>query len=93
MELDMAYAYDTEAHIDFDRGVIFSWLRDQAGKGSPVRVEASREYIADHWRVDWQDPKSVEAEFMRRRDEYVAAAADLPEPGDRDYRVFPIYRH
>lgn len=86
----MAYKYDEPVHIDSNREVAFCWLRDEGGNGSPVRVEVSRKYMKDHWRVEWRDERIVRNEFLERRCGYVEAASRLPELGG-DCRVYQIW--
>ena len=50
----MGYVYDDDVHIDERRDVVFCWLRNEKTRDR-VRVEASREFIADNWRKEWSD--------------------------------------
>ncbi len=46
----MTYKYDDDVHIDEKRDVVFSWLRDDKTRDY-IRVEATREFIADSWKI------------------------------------------
>lgn len=87
----MAYRYDDAVHVDPNRDVAFSWLRDERGVGSRVRVEVSREHMEDYWRVEWRDQRVVCDEFAKRRGEYIDRASRLPEDGT-DFRIYQIWK-
>jgi hypothetical protein len=76
----MTYAFDEDVHIDEIRDVVFCWLRDEK-IGDRVRVEASREFVADNWKIEWRDKKGLIAEFQRRKGEYLERASRTPHSG------------
>ena len=86
----MTYVYDDDAHIDEKRGVVYCWLRNQSG--DRVRVEATREFIADNWKIPWSDKKGLINEFQKRKAQYLDRAWMAPDdPGSRrDFRVYVI---
>lgn len=55
----MAYEFQDPSRKDDAGTMVFSIAYDQAKKRSPVRVEASREFVEDIWRVSWNDTQAV----------------------------------
>jgi len=82
----MACKFDNDAHVDERRDVVFCWLRDET-TGDRVRVEASREFIADNWRKEWSDRSGLIAGFQKRKNDYLARAAQAPDTGG-EFKVF-----
>ena len=82
--------YDDEVHLNKDdRGdFVFSWLRED-GK-TPIRVQAWRSHVADHWGKDWQHGDSVKDEFRRRRSEWIKIAEERSVIDDAGVRVFNV---
>src|SRR5690349_18761952 len=80
------YEYDDEVFIDEDRDVVFCWLR--GGRDvPPVRVEVTRELIADNWGIGWSNKEALKSEFRSRRMAYLEPASKAAG-GDRpDFRV------
>jgi hypothetical protein len=89
MEDWMDAKYDDEVHFDhlIENGIVFSWLR-VSGAGD-VRVQASRRFVEDVWKMDWNERRAVEAEYRMRRDGYKDAAMKCAGRGD-EFRVYPI---
>jgi hypothetical protein len=87
----VTYVYDDDAHIDERRGVVYCWLRNQSG--DRVRVEATREFIADNWKIQWSDKKGLINEFQKHKAQYLDRAWKVPDdrPHSRsDFRVYVI---
>ncbi len=76
----MSYKYDDDAHIDEVRDVVFCWLRDDKTRDY-IRVEATREFIADKWKIEWRDKKALIEEFQKRKDAYLDSASKTPDNG------------
>lgn len=70
----MNYKYDEDIHIDERRDVVFCWLRDNETRDY-IRVEATREFIADNWKIDWRDKDALTSEFKKRRNGYLDKAS------------------
>lgn len=82
--------YDNEVRLNGDTHgeFVFSWLRED-GK-APIRVQAWRTHVANHWGKDWQDAESVKAEFRRRRSEWIQIAEARAVTDDAGVLVFNV---
>ena len=85
----MTMVYDDDVHINGDeRGdFVFSWPRDHGRK--PVRVQASKQFVTDHWKLAWSDRKAVKDAFRARRGMYLKTADQAPDTAIA-FRIFAI---
>jgi hypothetical protein len=86
----VSYKYDDDAHIDETRDVVFCWLRDEK-TGDRVRVEATREFFADNWKIEWRDKRGLVEEFKKRRGAYVEDASMAVDSGG-EFKIYVITR-
>lgn len=70
----MNYKYDENIHIDERRDVVFCWLRNDETRDY-IRVEATRGFIADKWKIECGNKEALISEFKKRRDAYLDKAS------------------
>jgi hypothetical protein len=85
----MSHKFDDDAHIDEVRDVVFCWLRNEKTHDR-VRVEATREFIADNWKLEWREKNAVLAEFQKRKAAYLEQASKTPDQGG-EFKIFVIH--
>ncbi len=70
----MAYEFDGVHPARFDDAgtIVFAIATDKAKKRSHVRLEASRTYVEDVWRLDWnRDRDAILKRFEAKRAQYL----------------------